>query len=338
VFRHEALYRVGKGVVGLNRLTLVRGEHEFRATHQGKGGYRLDAPGYVPKMVNGRVDAKRPYCPERSISFSAEAVAELGPLGAAVQDISLELRNEVSDLAYLGPLREPPGRSYLWSSVKPGDLGKRGEQAVQALLASVNVRRKNGIGEDAPNWLASKVSEWMKRLGVADELVLERQGKSRNYELIVVRGQQRSNIMDVGFGISQVLPMLVLAHFVTPGTTIVAEQPEIHLHPRAQGGLAELMAEVAKSRKVQFIVETHSEHLFRRLQTLIAEKKLDHDDCRLYFVDRDAKEKAQLTRLVTDKFGRVENWPDDFFGDAIGEVERQTANMFERMKTESPHG
>lgn len=140
--------------------------------------------------------------------------------------------------------------------------------------------------------------------------------------------------MDVGFGISQVLPMLVLAYFVPPGTTIIAEQPEIHLHPRAQVALAELMAEVAKTRQVQFLAETHSEHLFRRLQSLIADERLTADDCRLYFVDRDAQGTTQLTPLEVDPYGRVRNWPKQFFGDAIGETERQTRKMFERVARE----
>ena len=145
---------------------------------------------------------------------------------------------------YSGPLREPPERTYLWSGVEPRDIGKRGELAVHALLASDNLRSKPKPGvEGGRQWLVGRVSTWLKRLGVADELILERQGSSRHYELVVVRGKQRANLMDVGFGVSQVLPMIVLSYTVLQGTTIIAEQPELHLHPRAQGGLAELMAE-----------------------------------------------------------------------------------------------
>lgn len=140
--------------------------------------------------------------------------------------------------------------------------------------------------------------------------------------------------MDVGFGVSQVLPMLVLAFFVPQGTTIIAEQPEIHLHPRSQVGLAELMAVVARERRVQFLVETHSEHLFRRLQTLIAEKKLTAEFCRLYFVDKGSNGATQLTTLELDVYGRVANWPNQFFGNAIGETERQTRKMLERVAEE----
>ncbi len=332
---YSATFALAGAAPAIQVLDLRSGGRVFAARRQGKGGYLLEAPGYAPKQIGQRSDAKRTYQPERSVAFSADAIAELGPVGAEAQDLSLRLRQAISQTAYLGPLRERPERSYLWSGVEPGDLGKRGEYAVHALLASDNSRKRQKVGQEGgKQWLVQRVSEWLCRLGVADELRLERQGNSRHYELVVVRGAQRANIMDVGFGISQVLPMLVLAHFVPQGTTIVAEQPEIHLHPRAQVGLAELMAEVAKERHVQFLVETHSEHLFRRLQSLIAEERLSADACRLYFVDRNERGATDLTRLEVDKYGRVKNWPREFFGDAIGETERQTRKMFDRVAQE----
>lgn len=332
---YAATFTLAGAAPAIQRLELRSEGRTFAATRQGKGGYLLEAPGYAPKQFGGRLDAKRAYQPERSVAFSPEAIAELGALGPELQDLSLRLRQAVSQISYLGPLREHPERSYLWSGVEPGYLGKRGEYAVHALLASDNSRRRQKAGtEGGRQWLVQRVSEWLAKLGVADELRLERQGSSRHYELVVVRGSERSNIVDVGFGISQVLPMLVLAYFVTPGTTIIAEQPEIHLHPRAQVGLAEMMAEVAVSRGVQFLVETHSEHLFRRLQSLIADERLHTNDCRLYFVDRDDEGVTELNRLQVDPYGRVSNWPKQFFGDAIGETERQTRKMLERLARE----
>lgn len=311
----------------------------FTAQRQAKGGYLLEAPSYLPKQMGKRLDAKRTFQPERSLAFSADAIAELGQAGAEIQDLSLSLRQAIGRVVYLGPLRERPERTYLWSGVEPGELGKRGEYAVHALLASDNSRKKQKENEEGGRqWLVERVSEWLNRLGVADELRLERQGKSRHYELIVVRGRQRANLVDVGFGISQVLPMLVLAHVVPRGTTIIAEQPEIHLHPRAQGGLAELIVHVAQTRDVQFIVETHSEHLFRRLQTLIADEKVKTSECALYFVDRDEAGSSELRRLELNEFGKVANWPKQFFGDAIGETERQTRRMIERMTAAAKEG
>ena len=112
----------------------------------------------------------------------------------------------------------------------------------------------------------------------------------------------------------------------------MAEQPEIHRHPRAQVGLAELMVEVARERGVQFIVETHSEYMFRRLQFLVADEKLTTEQCRLYFVDRGPDRSARLERLQVDEYGRVANWPKEFFGDSVGETERQMRRMMERLR------
>lgn len=332
---YEATFRALRDAPAIQKLQIAQGADQYSATRQLRGGYQLEAPGYVPRTIQKRVDAKRTFQPERSLMFSPDSIVELGAAGAAVQDLSLRLRRAMENVIYLGPLREPPGRSYQWSGLEHRDLGKRGERAVHALLSSDNTRKKRrGDDEGGRSWLVDKVSGWLKKLGVADKLVLERQGKSRHYELMVLRRGKRANIMDVGFGISQVLPMLVLAYFAPRGSTIVAEEPEIHLHPRAQVGLAELMVEVARERRVQFLVETHSEHLFRRLQTLVAEEAVSATDCALYFVDSDEKGQAELRRLQLDAFGRIANWPKQFFGDTIGETERQTRRMIERMAKE----
>lgn len=329
--RYSATFTNNRGAASLQELRLESEDRVFSATRQARGGYSLEGPGYTPTTNGGRLAARRTFQPERSISFSPEAIAELAGAGPEVQDLSLYLRQTIGNIAYLGPLRVRPDRSYLWSGVAPGFLGTRGEHAVHALLASENTRKRQKEGQEGGRqWLVTKVSKWLKRLGVADGLKLERHGTSRHYELIVSQGGQRANIMDVGFGVSQVLPMLVLAYFVPRGTTVIAEQPEIHLHPLAQAGLAELMAEVARERQVQFLVETHSEHLFRRLQTLVAEEKLPPETCALYFVEA-TKRGSSIRRLELDEFGKVSEWPRHFFGDAIGETERQTRLMIERL-------
>src|SRR5690606_16709143 len=115
-------------------------------------------------------------------------------------------------------------------------------------------------------------------------------------------------LRDVGVGVSQVLPVLILAYFVPAGSAILLEEPEIHLHPLAQAVLAELFVELSRERGVQFIVETHSEHLFRRLQTLVAGAKLAHDAVAMYFVERKGGS-AHLRELLLDEYGRVVDWP-----------------------------
>jgi len=331
--KYKVIHTLVSGAPVVQQLVLQVGDQSYSVERQSKGGYRLSAPGYEPRMMGNRLEARRNFQPERSLMFSTEALTELGEQGSRIQDLCLGLKEAMGAVAYLGPLRERPERSYLWNRQSPGDLGSRGELAVHALLASANSRTKRKEGkEGGKGWLVEKVSDWLKKMGIAEAMVLERQGRSRYFEVVIEGEGRRANIMDVGFGVSQVLPMLVLAYFVPQGATIIAEQPEIHLHPRAQVGLAELMTEVARERNVQFLIETHSEHIFRRLQFLIADEQLTSEQCRLYFVDRAKDRSARLERLEVDEYGRVSNWPKQFFGDAVGDAERQTRRTMERLR------
>jgi predicted ATPase len=135
----------------------------------------------------------------------------------------------------------------------------------------------------------------------------------------------------VGVGVSQVIPVVVAALFAKPGHIVIVEEPESHLHPLAQAKLAELMASVSAARGVQFIVETHSEHLFRRMQTLMARQQVQPDQAAMYFVERDGQV-AKMRELKVDDLGRVANWPPKFFGDSLSETREQTALAIERAK------
>lgn len=205
-------------------------------------------------------------------------------------------------------------------------MGSDGRGAVDALLASALLK-----GEDQ-NFVVDSVSRWLSRMKVANSLEVRQQGRSSRYELIIHRDGAACNLRDVGIGVSQVLPVLVVAYFAPRGSTIILEEPEIHLHPLAQSILAELFVEVSQERRIQFIMETHSEHLFHRMQTLLAKQKTSIADAAMYFVKRDGKF-TELHPLELDDCGRVRNWPEDFFGDALGETREQARVMFERQKT-----
>ena len=126
-------------------------------------------------------------------------------------------------------------------------------------------------------------------------------------------------LTDVGFGVSQVLPVLTLCFYVPEGSTIILEHPEIHLHPAAQSGLADVLIDTVQNRHVQIIVESHSEHLLRRLQRRVAEDSLKTDDVELYFCGA-VRNRARLERLHLNTYGEIANWPDAFFGDEFDEL------------------
>jgi len=289
--------------------------------------YHLASPRFRLPNWDGARDvheAKKHYEPGRAVELSEQALSDLGPtLGPLVRGAIVSVKEAFKSFHYLGPLRPPPARDVTWSQQDPTRLGSTGSETVQALIGNETGKNKGALKQ--------AVSEWLKKLDLADGIEISRVGKTLLYQIEILRGGNRSNLVDVGYGVSQVLPVIVLLHFVPEGSVILCEDPEAHLHPMAQAGLADLFVEVARQRKLQILLETHSEHLFRRLQYLIADGSMRSEDCALYYVERD-EPSAKITTLEADEFGRVRNWPDELFGDAIGEVERQTRKVFERMQ------
>ncbi len=119
------------------------------------------------------------------------------------------------------------------------------------------------------------------------------------------------NIADVGFGVSQVLPVLVALLVAEPGQLVYIEEPEIHLHPRAQSAMAEILADAAK-RGVRVVIETHSQLLLLGVQTLVAQGKLSPDLVKLHWFQRRNDGSTQITSADLDEAGAFGNWPEDF--------------------------
>lgn len=123
--------------------------------------------------------------------------------------------------------------------------------------------------------------------------------------------QDLVNIADVGFGVSQTLPVIAALHAARPGQLVYLEQPEIHLHPRAQFAMAEVLADAAK-RGVQVVAETHSSLLLLGIQALAAEGKLAPDLVKLHWFSRGDDGATKVTSADLDEKGRFGNWPADF--------------------------
>jgi len=233
---------------------------------------------------------------------------------------------------YLGPLRQYPQREYTWTGSEPADVGQRGEKAIEALLAS-SKRTKISRGQGNPRYSVEEyVAYWLKELGLIHDFKVKRIARGSDlYQVLVQKSPKTTHvkITDVGFGVSQILPVLTICYYVPEGSTILLEQPEIHLHPSAQSGLADVFIDAAKKRNIQIIVESHSEHLLKRLQRRIAEEKLPTDDTALYFCNINDGV-SQLTNLELDLFGNITNWPKDFFGDSFGEMAATTKAIMKR--------
>lgn len=250
-------------------------------------------------------------------------------------DFEFAYEDLMDSIYYLGPLREHPRREYHWAGSSPDDVGQRGERTVDAILAATRDEEMRSLGyRRRRKTFQEMIAYWLSELGLIHEFRLEEIAEGTNlYRAIVktMRSSPATALTDVGFGVSQVLPALVLLYYVPEGSTVLMEQPEIHLHPSVQSGLADVMLSVAENRDVQIIVESHSEHLLRRLQRRVAEEEASSDDVRLYFVSTDGRT-AQASDLSLNRWGEIENWPDRFFGDEMGEIAAITkASLYRKI-------
>ncbi|MFO0577851.1 MAG: AAA family ATPase [Polyangia bacterium] len=166
----------------------------------------------------------------------------------------------------------------------------------------------------------TSVYQDLKHLGLTSKVVAHRKNGAE-LEVLVARQTDRSprgprdlvSLVDVGFGVSQVLPVLVALHVAKPGQLVYIEQPENDLHPRAQFALAHVLAAAAR-RGVRLVLETHSSLLLLGIQTLVAEGELDPALVKLHWFTRSAKDGATtVSSADLDESGAFgEDWPIDF--------------------------
>ena len=260
-----------------------------------------------------------------------EAVTSLQNMGF-LADLASELESRFGRLYYLGPLRGYPERSYLWTGDEPDHVGRHGERAVAALLAAGKRSISRGKGKHHRESFQALVARWLRDLGLIHSFQAQpiAPGRSEYEVLIQVRnGGSHVNLTDVGFGLSQLLPVIVECFSVPAHSTIIFEQPDVHLHPAAQAGLADLFIaaihahEGGAPRAIQLIIESHSEHFLRRLQRRVAEQALAANEVAVYFCEPGGNG-STIRELRVDEYGNILNWPEHFFGDEMGDLAAMT--------------
>jgi predicted ATPase len=320
----------------------------FVAMDRARQAHRRDAEYQLSAIVRGHDDylrrtPGRPWplpSPIKCYGFPDEATGYYQNSGF-IGDLELALDRQLTDRTfYLGPLRSNPLREYRWKGTHPEDVGESGERAVEALLASrergrTNARKFNALGRAMRRITVEEhVAEWLKELRLVDDFRVQRLSDEADIYRVLVKKTASSRevfITDVGFGVSQILPVLVLLAYVPEGSTVILEQPEIHLHPAVQAGLADILIEVSKVRRVQILVESHSEHLLRRLQLRTADETTTPELFALYFCVNDQGQ-SRVDDLGLNIFGEIENWPSDFFGDPLGETAAMTRAAINRRR------
>jgi len=290
--------------------------------------------GYSLKTKQDRL--LQPAAPVRFYGFPDEVVA-CYQNADFVQDLNLQHEIFFGRLRYLGPLRTRAERLYSWTGSEPESVGFTGENTIAAILGARN--RKISLGDGRPaEPFEQVIATQLKRMGLIEDFDVSRIAEQRQEYEVRVQTKGASywvDLPDVGFGVSQVLPVLVECFYAPKDSIILMEQPEVHLHPSAQSALADIMIDVMQSqengekRNIQLIIETHSEHFLRRLQRRIAEEKLQQEEVSVYFANL-AQVPATLEPLKLDPYGNILNWPENFFGDEMLDITEQARFAMKR--------
>ncbi|NUN96361.1 MAG: DUF3696 domain-containing protein [Candidatus Omnitrophica bacterium] len=235
----------------------------------------------------------------------------------SLQDAVGKLLDRVSPM---GPFRRTPQRWYQVPDVMPVHVGLHGENFPYLLFHNPA--------------LLSETNKWLEVLDMRYSLDIQQIGDG-DLHLVEVRlsrrrPRQNDALADVGFGVTQILPILVESLNAT-GRIITIEQPEVHIHPKLQADLGDLLIHSIKKEDAnQFIIETHSEHLILRLLRRIREttegtlpkgaEPLKPEDLSVLYVKR-GKEGSEVVQLpVTPDGDFAQPWPDGFFAERAKEL------------------
>ena len=238
-------------------------------------------------------------------------------LDIAISRVSRSLRRILKNVIYVSPFRVPPERSYRFSGEAPSDIGRSGDKAFH-IIAADELKRKN----EKLNVL-NEVSKWLIDAKIAKEIFIDRYSE-RDFEVSLRNyiTNEIENIADVGYGCSQVVPILVAGYTAQEGSILLMEQPELHLHPKAEAEIGSFLKDVAKKKDVQLVIESHGVHLLLRLQRHVAAGDIKPEDINVFFVYPDEKKKKRklLKQLPLDKEGYfLKKWPKGFFPERLNE-------------------
>ncbi len=238
---------------------------------------------------------------------------------------------------YLGPLRDTPKLVYPRPSVAdPNDIGLRGEHT--AFILEIHKNKKISYIESSNfncpeikkkttrSTLTAAVQDWAEYLGLATSVSSQDRGQL-GYQITVEDTVGAAHdLTSVGVGVSQVLPILVMCLLAKENSTLIIEQPELHLHPKVQSLLSDFFISMTLCNK-QCIIETHSECFVERIRYRIAaaaHKSELHDLTKVYFVEKSEHTcTSNFSDVEINEYGAILEWPKGFFD----EGPTQTGNL-----------
>lgn len=241
------------------------------------------------------------------------------------------LRLVFKSICYIGPLRQEPKKFYSFDEDLPLGVGKAGEATAHSLSKAIKKKfsykkfnTDTNRYEDTRETLLRAVNFWLcKEFEMAEQIHAKKNGQNLIHQILLTYSSgshsKEVNIKDVGFGISQILPIIVQGLLLEKDSILILEQPEIHLHPKAQSKMADFLLSMALSGK-KIIFETHSDHLITRLRRRIVELEDIEKEINIYFVERLENGTSETTLIEMNKYGVFNKWPRGFYSDSDSEM------------------
>lgn len=272
-------------------------------------------------------------------SVAFEPVLRDSELQAFVWSASTTVDYFVRNIRYLGPIRlEPHAAQSFAPSSEADDVGPKGEYA--AVVFDANRYRpvawwNPDTFKSVETSLAEAVNFWLTYLGVAELVTVDEAGASGvAWRVRSPHDQLLRSLSSVGVGVSQVLPILVAGLLAPENALLLIEQPELHLHPRAQARLAEFFVGLAKVG-TRCIVETHSEAFISQIRLSLAHQLRGEGNLvRIYFARQDETGDTFFDPVHINKYGMVSNWPTGFFDESLILEDKLAENAIRRRASD----
>jgi len=317
-------------------IDLFKNEHKVKTSKiliklKEKNIYRIDCenmPDVSGNLGEVKISECRCYFSSMSLNsiYQKDMTSNTKLYIPSIVSISNIMLTQYSQIKYIAPLREDPKRHYIIDK-NVNSVGITGEDT-PLLLKIINNKKWSGIcapktEENVSNLLSKPVvlkfksilQSWLTYFELG---VINLNGSDSDIVKIEINNH---NIADVGFGVSQSLPILVEGLFMNPKQTLLLEQPEIHLHPKMQMKMADFLLSLAMQDK-QMVVETHSDHFINRLVRRCIECEEFHEKVIIYFIDKDENNISNIQEIKIDKINGAICQNSNFFYQFASETEK----------------
>lgn len=280
---------------------------------------------YLSRMVNFNNTIFELFSEDLEESEAAPTLVAsflFGILKDILSDLKYNLQGEM--INYCSPLRAHPKRYYMLDKAK--------------MTISLDTLDGDAIAEVMKDnvQVKERVNEWFKRFGFNIDV---KEFKEVIHHMNVHQNGLDLDITDVGFGISQVLPIIIQGFLSVEDSITIIEQPEIHLHPKMQADLGDLFIDIVNTEEKKLIIETHSEYLLRRIRRRISEGRIKSSDvaiCLFHPKDNETQAPAWVEVLKVEEKGNFK-WPEEFYcGDLYDDIIEFVKNQADGNDNSSP--